>query len=90
LEVAAQKITFKISVSGANKIKRLGARMIRKTKDLRFNNYPEAFIFGSFYQAKEQRFYFKIYHLKLSKSYFYSKVKIPNSESSFGLGIVGF
>jgi hypothetical protein len=48
LEVAAQKITFKISVSGANKIKRLGARMIRKTEDLRFNNYPEAFIFGSF------------------------------------------
>jgi hypothetical protein len=45
--------------SGANKIKRLGAIIIRKSGDLRFNNYPEALIFGSFHQGKEQKYHFK-------------------------------
>jgi len=58
LEEAAQQITDKISISGANKIKRFGAIIIRKARDLRFNNNPEALIFGSFDQAKEQRFHF--------------------------------
>jgi len=31
---------------------------------LRFNNNTTALIFGSFDQAKEQRFHFKINHLK--------------------------
>jgi hypothetical protein len=29
---------------------------------MRFNNNPEALIFGSFHLGKEQRFYFKINH----------------------------
>jgi hypothetical protein len=48
----------KSAFSGANKIKRLGAIISRKNRDLRFNNNPEALIFGSFDQAKEQRFHF--------------------------------
>jgi hypothetical protein len=48
----------KSAISVVNKIKRLGERIIRKTEDLRFNNYPEALIFGSFHQGKEQRFHF--------------------------------
>jgi len=63
LTEAAQQITDKISISGVNKMKRLGARIIRKSGDLRFNNNPEALIFGSFHQGKEQRFYFKINRL---------------------------
>jgi hypothetical protein len=59
LEESAQQITEKISISGANKMKRLGGKILRKNRDLRFNNNPTALIFGSFDQAKEQRFYFK-------------------------------
>jgi hypothetical protein len=56
-----------------NKIKRLGARIIRKSEDLRFNNYPEALIFGSFHQGKEQRTHFRINNLKLTKINFIHK-----------------
>jgi hypothetical protein len=35
-----------------------------KNRDLRFKNNPTALIFGSFDQAKEQRFYFKKISLK--------------------------
>jgi len=54
--------------SGVNKIKRLGAVNSRKNQDLRFNNNTEALIFGSFDQAKEHRFHFKIKHLKITKN----------------------
>jgi hypothetical protein len=64
LEEAAQQITDKISISGVNKIKRSERKSLKKIRDLRFNNNPEALIFGSFDQAKEQRFHFKINHLK--------------------------
>jgi len=64
LEVAAQQITDKISILGVNKIKRLGAKIFKKNRDPRFNNNPEALIFGSFDQAKEQRFHFKINRFK--------------------------
>jgi hypothetical protein len=64
LEVAAQQITDKISISGVNKIKRSERESSGKIRDLRFNNNPEALIFGSFHQGKEQRFHFKINHLK--------------------------
>jgi hypothetical protein len=63
LEEAAQQITDKISISGANKIKRLGAIISIKNRYLRFNNNPEALIFGSFHQGKEQRSHFKINHI---------------------------
>jgi hypothetical protein len=33
-----------------------------------FNNHPSALIFGSFDQAKEQRFHFKIHHLKIHEN----------------------
>jgi len=56
----------KSAFSGANKIKRLGVIISRKNRDLRFNNNPEALIFGSFHQGKEQRFHFKIKHLKIT------------------------
>jgi hypothetical protein len=72
LEEASQKITDKISLSGANKIKRLVAIISRKNRELRFNNNPEALIFRSFDQAKEQRFYFKINHFKINKNTFNS------------------
>jgi hypothetical protein len=55
----------KSAFSGANKIKRESSG---KNRDLRFNNNPEALIFGSFDQAKEQRFHFKIKHLKLHEN----------------------
>jgi hypothetical protein len=58
LEEAAQQITDKISISGANKIKRLEAIISRKNRDLRFNNNHSALIFGSFHQGKEQRTHF--------------------------------
>jgi len=58
----------KSAFSGANKIKRLGAKILRKIRDLRFNNNPEALIFRSFDQAKEQRFHFKIKHLKITQN----------------------
>jgi hypothetical protein len=61
LEEAAQQITDKISLSGANKIKRFGAKIFNKYRELRFNNYPEALIFRSFDQAKEQRLYFRVH-----------------------------
>jgi hypothetical protein len=56
LSEAAQQITDKISISGVNKIKRLGAKINKKIDNLRFKNNPTALIFGSFDQAKEQRF----------------------------------
>jgi hypothetical protein len=68
LSEAAQQITDKISISGVNKIKRLGAIISRKNRDLRFNNNHTALIFGSFDQAKEQRFHFKIKHLKITQN----------------------
>jgi hypothetical protein len=49
-----------------NKIKRLGAKIFKKIRDLRFNNNPEALIFGSFDQAKEQRSHFKINRFKIT------------------------
>jgi len=49
----------KSAFSGANKIKRFGAKIFNKYRQLRFNNNPEALIFGSFHQGKEQRFHFK-------------------------------
>jgi hypothetical protein len=64
LTVASQKITDKISISGANKIKRLGAKILNNNRKLRFNNHPTALIFGSFHQGKEQRFHFKSNPLK--------------------------
>jgi hypothetical protein len=57
LSEASQKITDKISISGVNKIKRLGAKINKKIDNLRFKNNPTALIFGSFHQGKEQRFY---------------------------------
>jgi hypothetical protein len=53
----------KSAFSGEKKIKRLGAKILRKNRDLRFNNNHTALIFGSFDQAKEQRFHFKIHHI---------------------------
>jgi len=72
LEEASQKITDKISLSGANKIKRFRAKIFNKYRELRFNNNPTALIFRSFDQAKEQRFYFKINHFKINKNTFNS------------------
>ena len=45
-------------------MKRLGGKILRKNRDLRFNNNTTALIFGSFHQGKEQRFYFKKISLK--------------------------
>jgi len=59
LSEAAQQITDKISVSGTIKIKRLEAKISNKIRKLRFNTNSTALIFGSFDQAKEQRFHFK-------------------------------
>jgi len=58
----------KSAFSGVNKIKRLEAIISRKNRDLRFNNNPEALIFRSFDQAKEQRSDFKINHLKITSN----------------------
>jgi hypothetical protein len=55
LSEAAQKITGKISVSGAIKIKRLEAKISNNIRELRFNSNSTALIFGSFHQGKEQR-----------------------------------
>jgi hypothetical protein len=66
LEEAAQQITDKISISGANKMKRLGGKILRKNRNLRFNNNTAALIFGSFDQAKEQRFHLKKNQLKIT------------------------
>jgi hypothetical protein len=46
--------------------KALGAKIFKKIRDLRFNNNPEALIFGSFDQAKEQRSHFKINRFKIT------------------------
>jgi hypothetical protein len=73
-----------------NKIKRLEAIISRKNRDLRFNNNPEALIFRSFDQAKEQIFYFKINHFRITTNQFYLQILTPNSEYFSGLGIVGF
>jgi hypothetical protein len=43
----------KSAISGVNKIKRSERESSEKNRDLRFNNNPEALIFGSFDQAKE-------------------------------------
>jgi hypothetical protein len=56
----------KSAFSGVNKIKRLGGKILRKNRNLRFNNNTAALIFGSFDQAKEQRFYFKKNQLKIT------------------------
>jgi hypothetical protein len=58
LTVALQKITDKISLSGGHKIKRSKRKSSINTEKLRFNNNPEALIFRSFHQGKEQRIYF--------------------------------
>jgi hypothetical protein len=65
LEEAAQQITDKISISGVNKMKRLGGKILRKNRNLRFNNNTAALIFGSFHQGKELRSHFKIKHFKI-------------------------
>jgi len=72
LEEAAQQITDKISLSGANKIKRFGAKIFNKYRELRFNNNPTALIFGSFHQGKEQKFHFKVNHFKFMTNKFHS------------------
>jgi len=64
----------KSAFSGANKIKRPGAIISRKNRDLRFNNNPTALIFGSFDQAKEQRFHFKIKHLKITTNMLFPEI----------------
>jgi hypothetical protein len=79
LEEAAQQITDKISISGDNKIKRLGAKISRKNRDLRFNNNPEALIFRSFDQAKEQRFHLKINHFRITTNLFHLQIITPKS-----------
>ena len=56
----------KSAFSGVNKIKRLEAIISKKNRDMRFNNKPKALIFGSFHQGKEQKFHFKIKHLKFT------------------------
>jgi len=56
----------KSAISEVNKIKRLGAKIFNKYRELRFNSNPTALIFVSFDQAKEQRFHFKINYLKLT------------------------
>jgi hypothetical protein len=66
LEEAAQQITDKISISGVNKMKRLGGKILRINRNLRFNNNTAALIFGSFHQGKEQRSHFKINNLKIT------------------------
>jgi hypothetical protein len=58
LSEAAQQITDKISVTGTIKIKRLEAKIYNNIRKLRFNSNSSALIFGSFDQAKEQRFHF--------------------------------
>jgi len=60
LTVAAQQITDKISLSGGHKIKRSKRKSSINTEKLRFNNNPEALIFGSFHQGKEQRSHFDL------------------------------
>jgi hypothetical protein len=86
LEEAAQQITDKISLSGANKIKRFGAKIFNKYRELRFNNNPTALIFRSFDQAKEQRFHFKINYLKLTTNNFIHKYYLPIQNYPLALG----
>jgi hypothetical protein len=66
--VASQKITDKISISGANKIKRIEAKIFKKSGRLRFKNNHSALIFDSFHQGKEQRFLFQ-----MKRSYYFTK-----------------
>jgi hypothetical protein len=70
----------KSAFSGVNKIKRLEAIISKKNRDMRFNNNPEALIFGSFDQAKEQRTDFRINHLKNTTNLFHLQIFSPNSE----------
>jgi len=57
---------------------------------MRFNNNPEALIFGSFDQAKEQRTDFKINHLKNTTNLFHLQIFSPNSEWPLALGLLDF
>ncbi len=56
-------------------MKRLGGKILRKNRDLRFNNNTTALIFGSFDQAKEQRSHFKRHSNNCF--YFYKTVAKP-------------
>jgi hypothetical protein len=48
--------------------KALEAKVFNKYRKLRFNNNPEALIFGSFHQGKEQRIHFNSNPLKIHEN----------------------